>query len=170
RACDVVLVGAGTVRAEGYGAMRVSDASVRWRVAHGLSEHPVFAIVSGHLDLDADSDVFARAPVPPIVFTSDHAAGVRELDGIAEVVRAGGTRVDIPAVLAALRDRGLTQVLCEGGPTLLGALIEADAIDELHLTVSPTLESGDSRRIATGPGGPRAMRLGRILRSGDTLL
>ena len=47
RVADVVLVGAGTVRAEGYGPMRVSDASVAWREAHGLTPHPVFAIVSG---------------------------------------------------------------------------------------------------------------------------
>ena len=170
RACDVVLVGAGTVRTEGYGAMRVSDASVRWRVAHGLPEHPVFAVVTGHLGVDPASPMFTDAPVPPVVFTSDRATGVRELDGLAEVVRVGGTRVDIPAVVAALGERGLTQVLCEGGPTLFGALIEADALDELYLTVSPTLESGDARRIATGPDGPRSMRLGRILRSGDTLL
>jgi len=95
---------------------------------------------------------------------------VRELDGLADIVRVGGTRVDIPAVLAVLRERGLGQVLCEGGPTLFGALIEADALDELYLTVAPTLESGEGRRIATGPARPRSMRLGRILRSGNTLL
>ncbi len=80
------------------------------------------------------------------------------------------THVDVGLMLAALHERGLTQVLCEGGPTLFGSLIAAAAVDELHLTVAPTLEAGDARRIATGPAHPQSMRLGRILRSGDTLL
>ena len=62
RVADVVLVGAGTVRAEGYGPMRVSDASVAWREANGLTPHPVFAIVSGALDLDPGSRIFTEAP------------------------------------------------------------------------------------------------------------
>ena len=41
RVTDVVLVGAGTVRDEGYGPMRVSDASARWREEHGMPRHPV---------------------------------------------------------------------------------------------------------------------------------
>ena len=58
RVCDVVLVGAGTVRDEGYGAMRVSEESARWRVANGLPEHPVFAIVTASLNLDPESEIF----------------------------------------------------------------------------------------------------------------
>src|SRR3954454_10787924 len=69
RLCDVVLVGAGTVRAEGYGSMRLDEASVHWRRANGLSDHPVFAIVSGTLDLDPRSAVFAGAPVRAAVVT-----------------------------------------------------------------------------------------------------
>ena len=46
RVADAVIVGAGTVRVEGYGPLRVSDASAAWRVAHGMSEHPVFVIVT----------------------------------------------------------------------------------------------------------------------------
>src|SRR6187551_614176 len=69
RTSDVVLVGAGTVRAEGYGPMRVSEASARWRSQHGMPEHPVFAIVSGRLDLDTGSRIFTEAPLRPIVVT-----------------------------------------------------------------------------------------------------
>ena len=170
RACDVVLVGAGTVRTEGYGAMRVSDASARWRVAAGLPPHPVFAIVSGHLDLDPASPIFTDAPVRPIVMTSDGATGVREFASVADVVRAGPTHVDVGQMLEVLHSRGLTQVLCEGGPTLFGSLIAAAAVDELYLTVAPTLEAGDARRITSGPAAPLDMGLSRILRSGDTLL
>ncbi len=138
RVCDVVLVGAGTVRDEGYGSVRVSEASVRWRVAHGMPEHPVFAIVSRDPAFDPgfDADVFAEPA----------------------------------AALAALRGRGLTRILCEGGPSLFGSLLTLDAVDELCVTISPTLEAGDARRIAHGATPPRGMQLAQVLRSGDTLL
>jgi riboflavin biosynthesis pyrimidine reductase len=72
--------------------------------------------------------------------------------------------VDLPAALAALHARGATQVLCEGGPHLLGALTAADLVDELCLTVSPLLAGGDAGRISAGPAGPpRAMALRHVL-------
>jgi riboflavin biosynthesis pyrimidine reductase len=170
RACDVVVVGAGTVRVEGYGPLRVSDASVRWRVEHGLSEHPRFAIVSGALDLDPAARLFTEAPSRPIIITGDRSTGAERFAGVAEVVRAGQQRTDPREWLTALHDLGLGQVLCEGGPTLFGSLIEREVVDELHLTVGASLQSGDARRISTGPQHPMSMRLGRVLRSGDTLL
>lgn len=170
RAADVVLVGAGTVRTEGYGPMRVSDASVAWRVAHGLAPHPVFAIVSGRLDLDAASPIFTEAPVRPIVVTR---AGhdVSAFAEVADVVAVGESTVDLGAAVAALHARGLTRILCEGGPALFGALLAADRVDELCLTVAPTLEAGDAGRIARGAlPAPRGLRLAHVLRSGSTLL
>lgn len=69
RLCDVVLVGAGTVRDEGYGPMRVEAADAQWRLASGRPEHPVFAIVSASLNLDPASRIFTQAPVRAIVLT-----------------------------------------------------------------------------------------------------
>ncbi|MGN6272036.1 MAG: pyrimidine reductase family protein [Protaetiibacter sp.] len=171
RVADVVLVGAGTVRAEGYGPMRVSDASAAWREAHGMPPHPVFAIVSGSLDLDPASRIFAEAPVRPIVMTTPgrDAAAFAEL---ADVVECGaGERVDVVAVVAALRGRGLARILCEGGPHLFGSLLAADVVDELCVTLEPSLEAGTARRIAAGilPE-PRGLDLVHVLRSGSTLL
>lgn len=171
RATDVVLVGAGTVRAEGYGPLRVSDDSAAWREAHGLPPHPVFAIVSGHLGLDSASRIFAEAPVRPIVVTTPDrdASAFAE---VADVIQVGaGERIDSAACVRELHARGLTRILSEGGPHLFGALLAADVVDELCVTVSPTLEAGDARRIATGAlPEPRAMELARILRSDSTLL
>lgn len=170
RVADVVMVGAGTVRAEGYGPMRVSDTSVAWRVANGLPPHPVFAVVSGSLDLDPDDRIFTDAPVRPIVVTT---AGhdTSAFAGRAEVIEVGdGDAIDPRSAVAALRARGLAHILCEGGPTLFGALLAADAVDELCLTVAPTLEAGHARRIASGESTPRAMELAHVLRSGSTLL
>src|SRR5579864_2347547 len=69
RLSDVILVGAGTVRAEGYGAMQLDPASVRLRHASGLTDQPVFAIVSGTLELDPESAVFTKAAVKAVVVT-----------------------------------------------------------------------------------------------------
>ncbi|MHA3724434.1 pyrimidine reductase family protein [Leucobacter sp. HY1910] len=174
RVCDVVLVAAGTVRDEGYTAMRVDQASARWREAHGKPAHPVFAIASRSLDLDPESPIFTDAPVPPILLTTAASAARAHLfEGRAEVVVAAndaGDRVDGARAAAALRARGLTRILCEGGPTFFGALIDAGAVDELCLTIEPSLEAGDARRIATGPATARDMQLARVLRSGSTLL
>ena len=175
RVCDVVLVGAGTVRDEGYGPMRVSEASARWRVEHGMPEHPVFAIVSGHLDLDPGSRVFTEAPVRPIVVTSGasglSSSALARIGGLADLIVAGEQHVDLVAALESIRGRGLTRVLCEGGPTLFGSLLAADAVDQLCITLAPSLEAGDSRRISAGEiPEARDMRLDQVLRSGDTLL
>jgi riboflavin biosynthesis pyrimidine reductase len=181
RVCDVVLVGAGTVRAEGYGPMRVSDASARWRAAQGMPPHPVFAIVSNRLDLDPSSRTFTQAPARPIVVTTtlptaDEQPGLRErLAEVADLVTAGERHVDLAAALAQLRDRGtggygFSRILCEGGPTLFGTALAADVVDELCITIAPTLEAGDARRIARGETPPRGMRLVEVLRSGETLL
>ena len=173
RVCDVVLVGAGTVRDEGYGPMRVSAESARWRVAHGLAEHPVFAIVSGSLALDPDSDIFTDAPVRPIVVTSARAPAdlLARFEAVADVVVAGSNWIDVPETVAAFHSRGLRNVLCEGGPTLFGSLLAANAVDELFLTVSPTLEAGDAWRITAGElAAPYRLRLASVLASGSTLL
>lgn len=199
RVCDVVLVGAGTVRDEGYGAMRVNGESAQWRLANGLTEHPVFAIVSGSLDLDPASEIFTDAPVRPILFTSSRGARRATLfESAADVVVAtrqatdgmdpGAPATDDPAIgdadagdaaqtvhgptiVAALRQRGLTSILCEGGPHLFGTLLADRAVDELFLTVSPSLEAGDAIRITAGDlVEPARMTLVGILSSGSTLL
>lgn len=161
RLCDVVLVGAGTVRNEGYGAMRLDDSDVLWRVGQGMPEHPVFAIVSASLRLDPTSDVFAKAPVRPIVITSaDADRGRREsLEQVADVLVCGDTAVDPARMVAALVERGLTQIHSEGGPTLLGDLVAADLLDELCLSVSPILEGGVAGRIVVHPTAVALRRL-----------
>lgn len=170
RVADVVVVGAGTVRVEGYTAMRVSDASAAWREAHGRASHPVFAIVTGALELDPASAIFTDAPVRPIVLTTSRASDASRFEAVADVVVAGDERVDGALAAAALRERGLSRVLCEGGPTLFGAMLADDAVDELCLTVEPSLESGGAVRIAHGASVSRGMRLASVLRSGSTLL
>jgi riboflavin-specific deaminase-like protein len=170
--CDALVVAAGTVRNENYDALRLQPDQRAWREAHGLPTYPLMVIVSGSLDLDLEQLVFADAPIPPIVIT--HAASPaprrKAVSAVAEVLVLGEDKVDLPAALAALHERGATQVLCEGGPTMFGALIAADLVDELCLTVSPVLAGAGAGRIASGaPSPPRSMSLRGILAEGDML-
>lgn len=175
RLCDVVMVGAGTVRAEGYGAMRVDGESMAWRVTHGLTPHPVFAIVSSSLELDPASSIFTDAPIRPVVLTVDDAPAEARLalEQVADVVSCGRERVDPAAAIAALAERGLDRIHSEGGPHLFGELIAAGAFDELCLTVSPVLEGGaGTTRIAKGavPDAPVGLELQHVLVSDGALL
>ncbi|WIE64745.1 pyrimidine reductase family protein [Curtobacterium sp. MCLR17_036] len=167
RVADVVLVAAGTVRDEGYGPMVLHDADVAWRRARGLPDHPVFAIVTNSASLDASSRVFTEAPVRPVVLTSASGAASssgRALGEVADVLACGSSSVDVAAVLGELAARGLGSIHCEGGPSFLGALVAADAVDELTLTVDPSLEGGAGPRIATGSSPElRRMRPAHVL-------
>lgn len=59
--------------------------------------------------------------------------------------------VDLPALLRELRKEGVRALLCEGGPTLHGALQAAGLVDELFLTIAPKLSGGEGPRILEGP-------------------
>ena len=173
RLCDAVLVAAGTVRDEGYAAMRVDDASAAWRRRAGLTDHPVFVIATRSLDLDPTSPVFTDAPVRPIIVTVASAPLRRRaaLAEVADVVNAGEHELEPAKLRGILADRGCADVLCEGGPSFLATLIAAGAIDEQCLTVSGQLVAGDGPRIAHGAAGSaHAMRLAHVLRAGDDLL
>jgi riboflavin biosynthesis pyrimidine reductase len=173
RLCDVVLVGAGTLRAEGYGPMRLDTASVRWRRANGLVDQPVFAIVSGTLHLDPASTVFTEAPVRPIVVTTGASSPTKKeaLSRVADIVLCGEDSLDVTAMCSEFAKRGLRQILSEGGPTLFGTLLEADRVDELCLTISPLIEAGDAFRIASGTlPQARRMTLHHVLVSSSTLM
>jgi riboflavin biosynthesis pyrimidine reductase len=171
--CDVVLVGAGTVRAEGYAGLGIGREAARWRVEHGLSAQPTLAVVSAELSLSPSMAALVRAPVRPIVVTLERSAPDKRqaLSGVADVLLCGGNTLDCRAMLAALARRGLRQVLCEGGPHLFGTLVEADCVDELCLTLSPVLENGNAGRIAAGAAQTtRRMRRRHAISVGDMLM
>ncbi|BBX74122.1 pyrimidine reductase family protein [Mycobacterium shinjukuense] len=154
---DVIVVGAGTVRIEGYSGAHLSVAQRQRRQARGQSEVPQLAIVTNSGRVDRDLAVFTRTEVPPVLLTGATVADDlrRRLAGRAEVLACSGDdpgKVDEKVLLSRLADRGLRRVLTEGGPTLLGSFIEHDLLDELCLTIAPCVVGGPARRIATGPG------------------
>jgi riboflavin biosynthesis pyrimidine reductase len=143
--CDVVLVGAGTARAEGYGPPPTTAERRARREALGLSPTPRLAVVSDRLDLDPAGPLFADG-ADTIVIT--HAAAPTErLSGVAELIIAGENVVDLPLALTELANRGLSRVDCEGGPRLAGTMVGAGVVDELCLTLSPVLAGGSAGRI-----------------------
>lgn len=151
---DVILAGAGTVRAERYGPPRVPEEVRRRRVDAGQAAVPRLTVVSGRLDLDPALPLFADRPddqLPPIVITgagADPAARDR-LEGLAELVVLPTATLDPAAIMAALHDLGAATVLVEGGPGFNGHLLDADLVDELDLTISPLLVGGTSQRAVT---------------------
>jgi riboflavin-specific deaminase-like protein len=162
---DVVLVGAGTVRAEDYRGAR--------RATRGRDSPPPIAVVTGSARLDPAGRLFTDTRVPPIVLTLTSAPLERR-----ELLAAAGgdvvalDRLTPDHVLAELARRGLHRVLCEGGPTLFGELVAADAVDELCLTVAPLLVGGTAGRIAVGPEGGhrRPMKLADTLHEDGVLV
>jgi riboflavin biosynthesis pyrimidine reductase len=170
---DGLLVGAGTLRHEGYHAVTLDERRRDWRTAHGLHRYPRLVVVSRRLDLAPTHPALAESPLRPIILTSEDSPpdARTALASVADVLTFGKNEVDLVAGLAALRERGLTQLLSEGGPHLLGALTAADLVDELCLTVSPLLAGAGSGRITAGPPSVvRNLRLAHALFDEQALL
>jgi riboflavin biosynthesis pyrimidine reductase len=162
---DIILVGAGTARADNYGPIRLDEERIERRRASGRHELPRLAILSGRLDFDPGARVFSNPEMRPIVLTGRgvDADRVRALEPVAEVVVLEDLNVE--SVLGHFKT-GV--ILCEGGPHVNAQLAAVEAIDELNLTVAPLLVGGTSKRIIQGTPSdpPIEMELDRIL-AGD---
>jgi riboflavin biosynthesis pyrimidine reductase len=130
---DVVLVGAGTARGEGYGPPGKPGLRVGVVTNSGAVDlsSPLFSSGAGFLIAPDAADVDTAA---------------------VDVLRSGGERVDLALALARLESvvPGVRVVQAEGGPTLNAGLLAADAVDELNLTISPRMAGGDSPRVVHG--------------------
>jgi riboflavin biosynthesis pyrimidine reductase len=146
---DVVLVGAGTVRAEGYRAPRLPDALRAVRQAAGRPANPALAVVSASGDLP---DALLTDDPPPFVFTTEASPHLDRLHAAlpSDHLVVLPDPLPLPAVIASLADRAMPQILTEGGPHLLGQLLEQDLLDELCLTTSPLVVGGPAPRIVAG--------------------
>jgi riboflavin biosynthesis pyrimidine reductase len=159
---DVILVGAGTARAERYGPVRPESEGLRWAwLRDGRTPSAPIAVVTRALDLDLASPLLEGAPphARTIVVTTEAAPAERRAAAArtAEVIVAGEAMVDMKAALDALAGRGYQRVLTEGGPHLLAQIAGEGLLDELCLTLSPLLAGpGAGRIVASGlpmPGG-----------------
>jgi riboflavin biosynthesis pyrimidine reductase len=137
---DVVVVGASTVRAEGYGPPSSSELRI--------------GVVTRRGDLDLTTPLFSSGR--GFLITPEDAPQLP-----VDTVRAGHGTVDLALALAKL-DADI--VHAEGGPSINGALAAADLIDEVNLTISPQLAGGDGQRVTAGaPALNHRLRLARVL-------
>lgn len=173
---DVILVAAGTARAESYNAPQTSPDQQQRRRNREQDPFPRLCVLTARLDLDPEAPLFHPGDdrPPALVATIAGADPGRRtaLSTVAEVLVVGDGRVDLSELLSLLGAMGTDVVLCEGGPSLIGQLVALDLVDELCVSVSPLVVGSDSRRIATGPPGlpSRAMTLQRILEADGMLL
>ncbi|WP_035842021.1 dihydrofolate reductase family protein [Kitasatospora azatica] len=158
---DVVLVGAETVRAEGYRPARAREAFAAAREAAGQAPAPAIAVVSRSLTLDLTAPLFTEPLVRTVVITTEDApaAARAAVAEVADLVAVGRGSVDLPAAQAALTARGWTRQLTEGGPRLLAQLAAAGLLDELCLSLAPLVTAGDAPRIMHGAEMADAQRM-----------
>ncbi|QFZ24119.1 pyrimidine reductase family protein [Saccharothrix syringae] len=172
--CDAVLVGHGTAAAEGYEGIKVREVRAERRARLGLAPVPPIAVVTARCSVEPTSPLVTSTLVPPIVLTTAAAPEARRralAEAGADVVVVGDTSVDLRAALAALDERGLRRISCEGGPALFGAMVAEELVDVLCLTLSPLLVGGDAGRITAGlPEARRALELESVLHDDSTLL
>ena len=172
---DVVLVGAGTARAEGYHPVRVGTAWRGLRERLGLAPAPVLAVVTATLDLPSTVLDPQEGSGPLLVLTCGGAdparvAEVREQLGHEAVVQVGRDRIDVAEAVEQLAARGLRRVLLEGGPRLMSDVVASGLLDELCLTLSPVIVGGHAPRVVSGRPVDQGMRLAHVLESRGVLL
>lgn len=147
---DVVLVGAGTVRAEGYESIDVPAGLAAGRESRGLRPELELAIVTAS---GAVPPGLLGAERPPIVICPARCPAIDDLRahlGHGRLMVAGEDEVDLSIALAQLAERGLVRVLTEGGPHLLAQLVTLGLVDDLCLTTSPVLVGGPPPRVLAG--------------------
>jgi len=167
---DVLVVGAGTARAEGYRPLPARAAFAERRAASGQRPAARLAVVTRSGDLDALPELFAP-DAGTLVVTCARAPvdRLRDRAGSDNVVVAGDDDVDPAGAVAALAERGLRRVLLEGGPTLLGRVAAAGCLHELCLTWSPLLVAGTAARIAHGRAASLRLRAAHLVACDDLL-
>jgi riboflavin biosynthesis pyrimidine reductase len=177
---DVIIVGAGTVRAERY---RQAQPDELWeQLRTGRPPAPPVAVITRKLDLDLGHRLFGDGAgatsaglARTIVLTTDLAPAHRLAAArqVADVIVAGAESVQAPGALDALTSRGYRRMLVEGGPMLLGEFVADGRLDELCLTISPVLEGGHAPgRVMTTPSPTTltGLRLATVLEDDGFLL
>ena len=164
---DVILVGAGTARAEAYGPAILAPEVRERRERRGQAPVPPIALVTRSGNLDWSSPFFTAAEARPIVFTTtDCDPGERRRgEEVADFVVAGEASVDPARVFEHFHGAGYRSVLLEGGPGLNADVVHAGLLDELCLTLSPRLVAGDGPRVLSGAelGKPLELALVHLL-------
>jgi riboflavin-specific deaminase-like protein len=152
--CDVVLVGAGTARVEGYRAVDLDPWQREIRRSEGLSDFPALVIVSRSLAIEPTVGRAHTSEYGPVAVLTHERASTERADDLArggvEVLRIGVADVDLTAAMDVLAGRNLRRVLCEGGPRLHRELLAADLVDSVSLSLAPVMVGGTGSRTTSG--------------------
>lgn len=168
-AADVILVAAGTTRAEKYRRPSTTEALLPARRAAGLADAPRLVVISRSLSIPADQPFLVGDGPEPLVMHPASSDTSHVPDGV-ELRAVGSDSVDLVEAMHSLGEDGAMVVLCEGGPTLLGQLQSLDLLDELFLSVSPVLAGGDRTGIlGHADEHPVPQRLHRLWEAEDSL-
>jgi riboflavin-specific deaminase-like protein len=147
---DAVIAGTRTLRIERYGRLiRDPEARAR-RIEGGLDPDPLGCVVTRSGNVPTDIPLFSDEESRIVVFT---AAPAPALPRHVEVVEVDPAELTLTAAMRHLRrQHGVHRLLCEGGPTLFGALLQEELIDELFVTIAAKLAGGGSGpTITSGP-------------------
>lgn len=149
---DALLIGTRTLGIERYGrAVRRPELRAA-REALGLAPEPLVATVSRSGELPTEIPLFAEPDANVVVFTTP-GAPEPECAACVTLVRLDPAELTLTSALRRLRaDHGVRALLCEGGPTLMGALLHEGLVDEVFLTLAPQLAGGGSGpTMSSGP-------------------
>lgn len=143
---DVVLNGAGTLRASGTSSRLDAEELEALRLSRGLARQPVSAVISRSGNLPLERAFFTKPDeFEAVVYLGEHAPPQRR----AAIAATGRTIVDLPqgdevrAALTHMHDAlGAKLLLVEGGPTINGELFRLDLVDEFFLTLGPIVVGG----------------------------
>ncbi|UDY36807.1 dihydrofolate reductase family protein [Dermatobacter hominis] len=169
---DVVLVGAGTARAENYRRPTAVAAAAAVRAERGQEPAARLVLVSRSGHIPPDQRFLEGPGTDPLVVHSQELDPAQLPNGV-EPLECGAPDggVDLVGLLGRLRGMGTRWVLCEGGPGLLGQLHRADLVDELFVTISPSMVGGeDVGMLGHGPPLQRHRRLHRLWHDEDDAL
>jgi riboflavin-specific deaminase-like protein len=166
---DAVLIGTGTLRAEGYDRLVRSEERRSRRRSAGLAEDPLAVLLSRRFNVPWEAGLFQAADQPVLIYSGVDGEPP-DVPAPVEVVRL--VDPSPAAAFADLRARGVRALMCEGGPTLHGGLHAAGLVDELFVTVAPLL-TGDEEEPTMVAGGrlpvPVALQLRWVLQAGSEL-
>ena len=169
---DGVLAGTTTLRTERYGRLIPEPERRRRREEHGLAPGPIACVITRSGEIPIDIPLFSEPEAKVVVFTSRE-VDTGDLAARVDVIRLHPAELTLTTAVRRLRsDYGMRTLLCEGGPTLFGALLRERLVDELFLTLAAKLVGGGhGPAISSGTelSELQQLRLVWVLERGDSL-
>ncbi len=173
---DAILVGANTVRLEGYRAVDLEPWQLAIREQEGLAPYPALVIISASADLDPAIATPAEGVGGAVMIITTAGKTADDLEPLRSVgitvLEADGTTLDLAQIVDQLAGSGFPRLLCEGGPRLHNELLASGVVDEVLLTLAPVVVGGQGLRSTSGSAlsVPSSFRLQRVLYADDGAL